>query len=430
MASFKRLKRSDVISVPYVANKNWVFNYSPYPTSDQYIKIYKGTNLTGSFSLDYDPITEGRYERLVYSQINHLFYQQYSASANLIDSHSLAASLYYEGASQNRITGSDFIYNDNQGLVKLFPTGANEGIRVLSISQDLYGQQILPYAFELSSSVYYIKDDGIGNLIDLKNSSTHVGNIFYSHGLAVITNQDYQLAFPLPPLAPKIIATFPTSSDFNSISVDDIVDGRGATVLTGSIILSNTSSFITDGNGGIVLDTREVGTYYTNYTISSSLTSSIYSGSYFISNIASVTASVYNDFIPPTPTPTTSVTPTPTPTAYVVSIDVPNPPVSASVTISEGIIPGDPYDIVTSCSGSSAIRLTWFQPSPYRPTEGYIVGYRKANSNATFAEFITTSFSDVLITGIVSGVNYEGYVRSFNGNGLVSGKISWYHKCT
>ena len=51
------------------------------------------------------------------------------------------------------------------------PTGAMDGIRVLSINQDLYGQQVLPYAFELSSSVYYVKDDGIGNLIDYKNSN-------------------------------------------------------------------------------------------------------------------------------------------------------------------------------------------------------------------------------------------------------------------
>ncbi len=72
MASFKRLKRSDVISVPYVANKNWVFEYCPYPENDQNIRIYKGTNLSGSFSTYLDPITEGQYERLIYSQVNHL----------------------------------------------------------------------------------------------------------------------------------------------------------------------------------------------------------------------------------------------------------------------------------------------------------------------------------------------------------------------
>ena len=169
MASFKRLKRSDVISVPYVANKNWVFEYCPYP-KDQYIKLYKGTNITGSFSTKYDAVTEGQYERLIYSQVNHLFYQNYSSSNQNLNTSSLISSLYYDGASQNRLTGSYFNYNDNPGLIRTLPTGAMEGIRILSINQDLYGQQVLPYAFELSSSGYYVKDDGIGNLIDLKNT--------------------------------------------------------------------------------------------------------------------------------------------------------------------------------------------------------------------------------------------------------------------
>jgi hypothetical protein len=44
----------------------------------------------------------------------------------------------------------------------------------------------------LSSSAYNIVDDGDGNLYD---SSSLVGNIVYSHGLAVITNQLYQNIF-------------------------------------------------------------------------------------------------------------------------------------------------------------------------------------------------------------------------------------------
>ena len=111
MASFKRLKRSDVISVPYVANKNWVFDYCPYP-KDQYIKLYKGTNVTGSFSTKYDPVTEGQYERLIYSQINHLFYQSFSGS--LLNTGSLMFNVEtYQSASQNRPSASYFNYNIN-----------------------------------------------------------------------------------------------------------------------------------------------------------------------------------------------------------------------------------------------------------------------------------------------------------------------------
>lgn len=277
MASFKRLKRSDVISVPYVANKNWVFEYCPYPTDDQYIKIYKGTNLTSSFVVDTDPVTEGQYERLVYSQINHLFYQEYSSSVELLNTSSLVSSLYYDAASSVRLTGSYFDYNDNPRLVKNFPTGANAGIRVLSINQDLYGQKILPYAFELSSSAYLIKDDGVGNLIDQLNSNTHVGNIFYSHGISVITNQDYQYAFPLTPLANYKEINFLDTDDPRKLSLTGSVEVRGGVLNTGSLILYNNDGNFTADNKGTVTfnNSASLGTYTVNYTFSTTLSGSV-----------------------------------------------------------------------------------------------------------------------------------------------------------
>jgi hypothetical protein len=111
----------------------------------------------------------------------------------------------YESASQQRPTSSYFVYNDNKNLITLFPTGAMEGIRVLAVNQDIYGNKVLPNHFILSSSVYYVKDDGCGNLYD---GTTHIGNMFYAHGLGVVTNPDYQLMFPLPPLAKNDIAYF------------------------------------------------------------------------------------------------------------------------------------------------------------------------------------------------------------------------------
>jgi hypothetical protein len=274
MASFKRLKRSDVISVPYVANKNWIFEYCPYPVGDEYIKIYKGTNLTGSFSSIEDPVTEGQYERLVYSQINHLFYQNFTSSLN---TSSLSNTLYYESQSTSRLTGSYFNYNNNSGLIKNFPTGSMEGIRILSINQDLYGQQILPYAFELSSSVYYIKDDGIGNLIDYKNFNTYVGNIFYSHGLAVLTHQDYQSMFPLPPLANYKETTFYDTDSNRFISLTGSVNTRGGNLVTESLALSNYnySLFTNNGNGSVNFDdSASLGIYQTNYTFNTKFTGS------------------------------------------------------------------------------------------------------------------------------------------------------------
>jgi hypothetical protein len=213
MASFKKLSKSDVTVVPYNANKQWTIYSSSYST---YSNIYQGKNATGSFASSSDPITNGQYDRLVYSQINQLFYQFYTSSLN---TSSLANSIYYESASQQRPTSSYFIYNDNARLVKTFPTGANETIQVISINQDIYGNKILPTTFAMSSSNYFIVDDGYGNIINLTglvdryinisyfnyenyfaenaiDPNNYIGNIFYAHGLAVITNQSASSVVP------------------------------------------------------------------------------------------------------------------------------------------------------------------------------------------------------------------------------------------
>ena len=322
MASFKRLKRSDVISVPYVANKNWVFEYCPYPENDQYIKIYKGTNLSGSFSTYLDPVTEGQYERLIYSQFNHLFYQEYSSSAILLNTSSLLSSTYYDGISENRATGSYFDYNENPNLIKNFPTGANAGIRVLSINQDLYGQRILPYYFELSSSVYYVKDDGIGNLIDLKNSNTHVGNIFYAQGMAIITHQDYQLMWPLPPLAKyKRVVFFDTDSN-KTVDLSDSIDGRGNTVDLSTLSVSGPYAHLCSVNasGFLTLNATIPGNYTIDFTFDATVPNSQCSDTNLTSNKGILEIVIrcncgFNVNVAENPTATPTATPTTTPTA-------------------------------------------------------------------------------------------------------------------
>ena len=237
MSSFKQLSKSDVTHVSYAANKQWNLTYPlGYPNNDSYVTIYKGTNVSGTFDHTMDPITEGQYERLIYDQIDHLFYHSFSGS--FLNTSSLANSFLYESASQQYATSSYFIYDENPNLIKNFPTGADAGIRVLNVNQDIYGEKLLPYNFRLSASAYYITDDGNGNLFDVGN--IHVGNIFYPQGLAIITNQAYQNIFPLPPLA---IADFITvkASDYEktgSISLLSNDVARSGNLLTSSITIS------------------------------------------------------------------------------------------------------------------------------------------------------------------------------------------------
>ena len=232
MSSFKQINKSDVTHVPYTANKQWDSTVTSYPSSGSYITIYKGTRLTGIFNPITDPVTEGQYERLVYNQINHMFYQNFSGS--LLNTSSLANSIFYESASTTYATASQFKYDENPKLIKRIPTGSNQGIRVLAINQDVYGSKVLPYNFVLSSSAYYITDDGNGNLYD--QGTVHIGNIFYPQGIAVVTTQSYQNMFALPPLAVSNIYTFKASdlikTGSTSILANDLV--RSGSFITGS----------------------------------------------------------------------------------------------------------------------------------------------------------------------------------------------------
>ena len=271
MSSFKQLSKADVTSVSYAANKQWTLPFSCPSLSNGYFNIYKGTFITGTFALNNystDPVTNGQYERLVYDSINHLFYQKFSGS---LDTGSLMFNVTtYEFASQQHPTGAYFDYNTNPLLIKNFPTGANAGIRVLSIDQDIYGSKVLPNSFVLSSSAYYITDDGYGNLFG--SGSAHVGNIFYAHGLAIITNPDYQNMFPLPPLAYNDIATFLTSdTSVKNIPILQNDVSRSCALDTGSVILSGSNSvyYTVNSNGTITLNTSASGNYDVYYTVNS-----------------------------------------------------------------------------------------------------------------------------------------------------------------
>lgn len=294
MGSFKKLKSSDVITVPVVANKQWNFNYCPIPQDDPYVKIYNGTYITGTFNPGEENKTHGQYDRLTYAMINQLFYHQYDTKLNTA---SLASSVYYESASSNRPTASYFNYNNDPGFINNFPTGAGANIKVLSISKDLYGNRILPYSFIMTSSVYNFVDDGKGNVYDIPFEgitsyvvngyilpdyfistevlgSTHIGNIFYPEGIVVITNPDYQNIFPQEPVANNDFYSIIRSDYGNpvTISVSPLVndDLRGNTLVNQSIKLyDNNLGFFSTGSNNTVSMSFEglgVGTYEVGYT--------------------------------------------------------------------------------------------------------------------------------------------------------------------
>jgi hypothetical protein len=260
MASFKKLSTPDVFVVPYTANKNWDLDLACVPQDGAYFTILKGKNITGSIDLVDGPITENQYESLVYRQINHLYYQ--STSSSFLSTQSLLDSVYYASVPTESVTistGSYFIYNEDPSFINSFPTSSNDIIRVISFNQNIYGEQIKPNNFILTTDTYQLADDGYGNIYDISftgyyvqpgyyappgyiaelEDKVHIGNIFYSQGLVVITNQNYKCFLQTPPNAIndyfRILNVQRTKK--LDILTNDYIDSCGSTsIVTSSIV--------------------------------------------------------------------------------------------------------------------------------------------------------------------------------------------------
>ncbi len=85
-------------------------------------------------------------------------------------------------------SGRYFNYNQTTlTFEKYFPTGSGDVVGVMSIPSRLYGNFIQPGSFRWSGVSGSIYDDGQGNLL-LSPSDEICGQIFYPHGIAVITS--------------------------------------------------------------------------------------------------------------------------------------------------------------------------------------------------------------------------------------------------
>ena len=166
MGAYKKLNKQDAYITTYVAHKPWAIgnaNYSEY-----------GITVTSANSA-----ANSRYQ----NSINQLYYPSKSLSSGNIVSHSFD---YYEQTT---------LYN------AAYRTRAEEEVspRIISIPRALYGTAIQPNTFNMfwriSKFVFEtILDDGEGGLYTSESSPRqYVGDIIYSHGIAILTQSTYTI---------------------------------------------------------------------------------------------------------------------------------------------------------------------------------------------------------------------------------------------
>lgn len=225
MSAFKQFTTKEVVITPFDANKKFSFVGNALTASDVGIEVYAGQNPTSSLFISSSSTPTGfvsiQNTTGVYNSVKQLYYTNY-----------LTSSLGDNAVTQSIIPGvtrddDEFVgpiqaprYNNylQSSLTqsRYFPTGiGNDGdLTVVSIPSKLFGENIVPSTFDLTYTSsgdlgFNIVDDGEGNLVinSLTGSAGYgsgtygtlvygaeggdvgdvVGQIFYSHGIAVFT---------------------------------------------------------------------------------------------------------------------------------------------------------------------------------------------------------------------------------------------------
>jgi hypothetical protein len=179
MGAFKSLTSQDIIVSPLIVYGN--------AANSATITFLKGKNTTYGSDDDETNPSPWPSASLVYASIKQLYYSNTfpndSQPAIEIDNQGNVI----EG-SQTANVNSRYDNFLQSGLYapRYFPTGANEIISVGIIPQSLFGDYVKPGSVEFFSAADYF-DDGQGNLKD--DADVYVGNIIYTHGIIIITNQ-------------------------------------------------------------------------------------------------------------------------------------------------------------------------------------------------------------------------------------------------
>ena len=196
MGAFKQLLASDVIVTPFEVNKAFQFTGAAALTaSDAGIDRFLGQNIPGLFSVSGN--TTGQigteYKKLIYNSVKQLYYTNYQTTASG-DAVSIPYVVPGSDSSGDILTGPASStgrfenYLQNTLLQsREFDTTPNALVGIISIPSKLYGERIYPGSLVVTTPSASLVDDSEGNLINVADGLI-CGQVFYSHGLAVITD--------------------------------------------------------------------------------------------------------------------------------------------------------------------------------------------------------------------------------------------------
>jgi len=199
MSAYKQFLSSDIIVTPFEVNKGFSFEGAAALTgSNVEIDRFLGLNTSSLFDPNTDPTTgeiSTQYQRLVYESVKQLYYTNYLSSSygDIPSTPILIPGVNNEGdeliGSPSSTGRFDNYLQTTLTYYKSFPTSSDSIIGVISIPSKLYGNYIQPGTFSFEAESGSIYDDGNGNVY-FSLDGGYAGNIIYSHGLILLTQDN------------------------------------------------------------------------------------------------------------------------------------------------------------------------------------------------------------------------------------------------
>lgn len=186
MSAYKQLLASDIIVSPFEANKTFTISGSSNLTANSIDRLV-GTNTIFSTTGSTTGFVETRYQSSVYDFAKQLYYSNYISGS--LGSPVETASFNPDGTITGPYYGPtyDNYLESTLSFPKNFSIGSGSKVGIVSIPNELYGDYIKPGTLRITSgSIVRFIDDGEGNLY---YGDRLIGNIFYSHGTIVLTDQ-------------------------------------------------------------------------------------------------------------------------------------------------------------------------------------------------------------------------------------------------